>query len=386
MIIINEFRTIVSRYSIVLVLLGGIFVYGVLYNYMYAPNLIREAPVVVVNQSESQLSREYIRLLDATSQVSVIASDIGFPEACDYMKTGTAVGMIYIPFDFANRIACGEQSVFVSYETTKSFLLYMALEEALSGTLLSLDKRCCDDMLPFLPAEDVTNMMAVQPITVVGTPLYNITEGYGTYLIPSVLIVIVFQTLMMVIGMLSGDERDTNSIVRFVDRKISFGCMTRIVIGKTYVYCMLYAVFLLFLLGWMPLLFGLPSIGKTIDIIIVLVPFLLATCFLGLTVSIFFTDAEAPLLMIAFFSVGLIFLSGVSYPLELMPWYWNVFHFLLPVAPATLSYVQLNSMGATIDDIRVEYVALWIQCFVYFFTACWAYQYNIRKGVKRVIR
>ena len=35
----HEFRVICTRYSILLVLSGGIFVYGLLYNYMYAPNV-----------------------------------------------------------------------------------------------------------------------------------------------------------------------------------------------------------------------------------------------------------------------------------------------------------------------------------------------------------
>ena len=47
--------------------------------------------------------------------------------------------------------------------------------------------------------------------------------------------------------------------------------------------------------------------------------------------------------MIAFFSVGLIFLSGVSYPLELMPWYWRAAHYVFPAAPGTLAFVKVNS-------------------------------------------
>ena len=38
----HEFRVICTRYSILLVLSGGIFVYGLLYNYMYAPNVRSE--------------------------------------------------------------------------------------------------------------------------------------------------------------------------------------------------------------------------------------------------------------------------------------------------------------------------------------------------------
>ena len=53
----HEFRVMCTRYSILLVLSGGIFVYGLLYNYMYAPNVVRDAPVAVVDMSRTPLSR-----------------------------------------------------------------------------------------------------------------------------------------------------------------------------------------------------------------------------------------------------------------------------------------------------------------------------------------
>ena len=70
-VIHDEFKTIAGSYAILLVLMGGIFVYGLLYNYMYAPDLVRKVPVAVVDHSHSELSRHYVRLLDATPQVNV---------------------------------------------------------------------------------------------------------------------------------------------------------------------------------------------------------------------------------------------------------------------------------------------------------------------------
>lgn len=236
-------------------------------------------------------------------------------------------------------------------------------------------------MLVFLPQQDVQQLTMTKSADVVGTALYNYTEGYGTYLIPAVLVIIIFQTLLMVIGMVSGDERNTGSIRNFAVNGLSFGKMANIIIGKTFVYTMLYAVFSLFLLWLMPVVYQLPNIGNSFDIIAMLVPYLMATSFFGLAASVFFTDSEAPLLMIAFFSVGLIFLSGVSYPLELMPWYWRMAHFIFPAAPGALAFVKLNSMGATMAEIHVEYITLWVQCIVYFVLACLAYRYNIRKAM-----
>lgn len=376
-IIRTEFKTIAGSFAIVLVLMGGIFMYGLLYNYMYAPDLVRNVPVVVVDNSKTALSREYIRLLNATPQVDVIATGEDNVQAKELMKMDEAAGILYLPYDFTDRVSRGDESVFIMYETTSAFLYYLAMQEASASSMLALNDRFRPEMLVFLPSEDAAQLASVQPINVVGTALYNYTEGYGTYLIPAVLIVIMFQTLLMVIGMVSGDERQFRSLRNYPP---SLGQAMRLVTGKTFVYMLLYAVFSLFLLGLIPLIFDLPDIGNVWNIIMLLIPFLMATSFFGLTASLFFTDSDAPLLMIAFFSVGLIFLSGVSYPLELMPWYWKLSHYLIPAAPATLAYVKLNSMGASMAGIHTEYITLWIQCAVYFVLACLVYRYNIRKS------
>ena len=383
-IIREEFKTIAGSFAILLVLMGGIFMYGLLYNYMYAPDLVRKVPVAVVDRSHSELSRKYVRLLNATPQVNIVTTSVEYPEARDMMKQDLVAGILYLPEDFEDRVGRGEQSIFIVYESTSAFLYYLALQEASASSMLALNDDYRPEMLVFLPSQSAAKLSAAQAVNVVGTTLYNPTKGYGTYLIPAVLIVIMFQTLLMVIGMVSGDERHSGSIVRLAGTPVnlSFGQMAQVVIGKTFVYGILYAVFALFLLGLIPYMFGLPDIGHPLYIIMLMIPFLMATSFFGLTASLFFTDGDAPLLMIAFFSVGLIFLSGVSYPLELMPWYWKLSHFLIPAAPATLAYVKLNSMGASMAEIHTEYVTLWGQCAVYFVLACWAYRYNIRKSFR----
>ena len=112
-IIRHEWHAIATNPAILLVLAGGIFLYGLLYNYMYAPNLVRKAPVAVVDLSHSALSREYIRLLDATPQTAVYGQTPNILEARQWMKQGDVAGILYLPADFEARVARGETSVFV---------------------------------------------------------------------------------------------------------------------------------------------------------------------------------------------------------------------------------------------------------------------------------
>lgn len=373
-IIRREFLAISTSYAVLLVLIGGIFVYGLLYNYMYAPNIVTDVPVAVVDNSHSELSRNYIRWLDATPQVEVYNQAVDFPEAREWMKEGKVQGILYLPNDFENRVFRGDKTTFSLYATTDAFLYFEALQKASANVMLAINDKYRPDGAVFLPPQGLIAVASAKPVNVEGTALYNYTQGYGSYLIPAVMMIIIFQTLLMVIGMVTGDEYTTKGIRAYIPFGRSYGTAFRIVIGKTAVYCSLYAVFSFFLLGLLPHLFSIPNIGNGLYIVQLMIPYLLATSFLGLAASRYFTDSEAPLLMIAFFSVGLIFLSGVSYPLELMPWYWRAVHYILPAAPGTLAFVKLNSMGASMADIRPEYITLWIQVLVYLLLSIWVYQ------------
>lgn len=368
-IIVRELRAISTSYAILLVLAGGIFAYGLLYNYMYAPNLVTDAPIAVVDQSHSSLSRQYVRWLEATPQVHVAARTPDFHEARQWMRQGSVQGILYLPPDFEDFVFRGEEAVFILVGTTDAFLYFEAFQKATTGTMLAINDAYRSVGAAFLPPQGLIAVSLAKPVDIAGTALYNVTEGYGSYLIPAVMMVIIFQTLLMVIAMLTGKEHEEGGIRAYHPFGRTWAVAARIVVGKAVVYHALYAVFSLFLLGLLPHFFSIPNIGSGLYIIYLMIPYLLATSFFGLAASRYFTDSEAPLVMIAFFSVGLIFLSGVSYPLELMPRYWQAVHYLLPAAPGTLAFVKLNSMGASMADIRTEYITLWLQVIVYFFLA-----------------
>jgi len=202
----HEFRVMCTRYSILLVLSGGIFVYGLLYNYMYAPNVVRDAPVAVVDMSRTPLSRSYIRLLDATPQARVLTNNADLPAAKELMKYDEVVGIVYIPADFDARVGRGEEAIYIMYSTTTAFLYFASMQEASAGAMLAVNDDVRPEQVVFLPQDDIQSVVQTRSVDVVGTALYNYTDGYGTYLIPAVLMVVIFQTLIFVI-------RDRKSVV-----------------------------------------------------------------------------------------------------------------------------------------------------------------------------
>ena len=72
-ICINEFRSIFSDSGAILFFLVVPFVYPFLYSALYGNEGIREAPLEVVDYNQSSLSREFIRRVDASPDVRIIA-------------------------------------------------------------------------------------------------------------------------------------------------------------------------------------------------------------------------------------------------------------------------------------------------------------------------
>lgn len=212
-VIFREWRSISTNAAILLVLMGGIFAYGLLYNLMYAPNLVRKTPVAIVDNSHSALSREYIRLLNATPQASVYALTPNYLEAKEWLKQSKVDGILYLPADFDTRVGRGEQSVFTVYASTDAFLNFKNLQEASSRVMLAVNDAHRAEGAVFLPPQGLLAVASSAPVNVSGTALYNYTEGYGSYLIPAVMIVIIFQTLLMVIGMVTGEEYPKGKMV-----------------------------------------------------------------------------------------------------------------------------------------------------------------------------
>ena len=375
-IISDEFKAIGTNIPILIVLVLGNIGYGFLYNLLYNKNLYREAPIAVVDMSQSDLSRHFIDYIDATQEVKTVAKTQNFDEAKMMLIEREIVGFLYIPQELKTEIMRGNQVQCVVYGSTLSFLDYLNIYEAVNFAALNINSELLPQMVESLNMIDVLFLANDKTVNIVNEPLYNSSEGYGTYLIPPVMVIIIFQTLMLTVAMRCGGEKTT----RLQDYKTtSLGGSIKIVLGKAFTNVMIYSVFAVFFLGLLPLVFHLPHLGDSLDIIIMMIPYLFASVFFCLSLSPFYTDGDMPLFIIVFMSVPLVFLSGISYPLELMPWHWKIFHYLIPVAPATLAFVKLDCMGGDLSNIRPELINLWLQCIAYFIIAVFARKFAKNK-------
>lgn len=373
-VIYDEFKSIGTNISVLIVLILGNVGYGFLYNLLYNTNVYRNAPIAVVDMSQSDISRHLIDYIDATQQVEVSLKTQNYDEARQMLIERKIVGFLYIPSELKEQLMRGNQAKCIIYGSTLSFLDYLNISEAVNYATLEINSELLPEMLKTINMIDLMFLVNGKAVNIVAEPLYNNSEGYGTYLIPPVLMLIIFQTMMIVISM------NETSLVKRSFRHVSMSPYI-FVFAKALSYFLIYLIFSIFFLIFLPLLFDLPHLSNFFNIITLMIPYLFANVFFCLIFTLLFKDADSPLFFIVFMSVPLVFLSGISYPLELMPWHWKIFHYIIPSAPATMAFVKLNCMGADMNNITSEMINLWLQCIGYYIIAA-----TIRvKDSKRII-
>lgn len=349
--------------------------YPILYAWLYNNETVHEVPVAVVDHSHSQLSRKFIRQFDASPNVKVAAYSNSIEEAKPLIGKQEARGIIYFPSDFASNLNTGKQAHVSIYCDMSIMLYYKAIYQTATEISLGIGEQIQKKGGMGMTERD--DEITIQPLAYEDVPIFNPSGGYAAFILPGVLILILHQTLLLGIGMAAGTARENNRYRDLVPVSRHYNGVFRIVLGKSLCYFMVYAVMGAFVTLCIPRMFNLVQLVQMDDYIGLMVPFLLSTIFFGMMISCVVRYRENVMLIIVFTSVPLLFLSGISWPQSNIPGAWRAIAALFPSTFGIRGFVRLNTMGATLADIRFEYQALWIQTTIYFFATCAVYRYQI---------
>ena len=381
-ICINEFRSIFSDSGAILFFLVVPFVYPFLYSALYGNEGIREAPLVVVDYNQSSLSREFIRRVDASPDVRIIAQPSNESEAYQAIAQEQAYGILIIPKDFNKNLAQGVQATIDLHTTFAATLYYKAYSLATTEVALSMGREI--ERARNYGASAEASRISVRPIDSEWIAPYNPQSGFQGFLLPGVLVLIIQQTLLLGISMVAGTQREKGSLV---GPRLQIGghqaSIMRMLLGKSLCYFITYAASSLFVLVIAPRIFGLPQLTNITSYFALLVPMLLAMIFFAFFWSLITRHREQSMILWVFTSVPFLFLSGLSWPWSAIPAPLKALAYLLPSTPGIQAFISINSMGAQIHEVLPQYAALWIQALVYFLLASLTYAYMLRRQEKR---
>jgi ABC-2 type transport system permease protein len=357
----HEARTILADRGALMILVLGALGYAFFYPIPYLNQVVRSVPVVVVDPDGTALSRRLTRMVDATEAVRVDAVVTTPAEAERRVRRGEAHGVLSIPAGFERDVLRGEPVVVGAFGDASYFLLYSQVASTLARSVGTLSAGVEVRRMEATGVPRSTALQRWRPLPLVLRPLYNPVGGYGTYVVPAVLVIVLQQTLLIGIGLLAGTARE-----RGVNEGRLLGASRlELVLGKAGVYVALYLGHALLYLTMVYRVFGFPRQAHPVVALLFLVPFLLAVTFLGLAVSAWFRERESAIQVLLFTSLPAVFISGFSWPPEAMPRWVRGLALLLPSTTSISGFLRLNQMGAGFAQVRGAWLTLWALAAVY---------------------
>ncbi|MDR3060608.1 MAG: ABC transporter permease, partial [Dysgonamonadaceae bacterium] len=333
--------------------------YGIIYN----PETVHEVPMIVVDQSGSSFSREFIRKMDASPEVKVISFAANMDEAIQMTDKKEGYGILFIPADFSKNLHTGRKTEVKLFCDMSSLLHYKAFLLTATEVSLIMGKKIMLNETPL--ASSKMEEIKTNPVTYESIALYNPQNGFATFLLPAILALVIQQTLLLGVGMLAGTRRSSRHPELIPPPS---GIIT-VVLGRALAYLSIYIVVGFWAFVVVPHLFKLPQITNIQTITTFIIPYLLACIFFAMTISSFIKSREIPMMIFVFTSLPLLFISGISWPGSSVPVFWEWISCLFPSTFGIRGFIKINSAGANLHLVSFEYIILWIQVFIFMFAA-----------------
>ena len=339
-------------------------IYAVLYPQPYLNEALRKVPIAVVDQDRTQTSRELARLVDATPDVSVAEVLPDVPTAQREVYARSIFGILLIPRHFERELMHGRASPIALYADASYFLMYQRMNGAVTAVSRTLGTNFEIARLVNLGVDPPVAAAATDPMPFIPVPLFNPQGGYATYILPAALVLILQQTLLIGVGLLGTIPGRAVTVAGTGEgrRRLSDLVFDSVetVSGKLLAYLLVEALIVSTYLIGLPYLYGLPRLGSVATILAFALPFTLAVGALGLVVAAIFRKPLAVQLVFAAIGLPFFFLAGFAWPAEAMPVAVRWLARLLPSTLAIDGLVDVAQLGASLSDVRGEFLGLWL--------------------------
>ena len=203
-------------------------------------------------------------------------------------------------------------------------------------------------------------------------------QGFASFIMPGIVVLIIQQSLILGITMLCGTSKDRRRRNNGIDPLMLPVSASSTVIGRTLCYVTIYLPLCLYVLHFVQVFFHFPHIGSVLDYMLFILPMLLASAFLAQSVQWMLSERESAFIVVVFTSVAFLFLSGLTWPRYAMS---EVFRWLGNLVPATWGmegFIRMNSNGSPLYLQSTPYLWLWGLTVVYFITAVLATRADMR--------
>jgi ABC-2 type transport system permease protein len=322
-------------------------------------------PVAIVNQDAgyrnstiaSQTFTSVLQQINDRTSMLKLTSSASIADLKSSIQDGTIEGGIVIPSNFTTSLLSGKQGTLIIVTDQSNPQISATIQALLSGVFSEMGTMVAQHNVQLLsPMVNATNSLAiVQPYRVQTQGVVHASSNYFEFVAPGIMAMTVMMSVMTGLPGAISQEKEVGTMDGMMVAPIN---RLSIILGKTLAQTargLLQGVIILALAIWLfgvtiegsiPLVFGLLLLG------------VFSFVGLGIVLTSFAKDQQTATMLMTTLIFPMMFLSGVFFPIQQMPWYMQDISKVLPLTYATTALRKVMVLGAGIPAITTELTIL----------------------------
>ena len=192
-----EFSAIFRDGGAMLILVFATMIYTVIYSVAYGREVVTDVVIGVVDDDRTQSSRRLIDGLSSGPNTRVGYEPISINDAEDMFYHNDIYGVVYIPQGYEREQLSGRQADVGVVLDGSHLLLYRQVLEQAAADILTRGAEVEVQRLMAAGVNGAAIKGVVEPVVYESHILYNPSLGYGSFVMPSILVVIIQQTMLL---------------------------------------------------------------------------------------------------------------------------------------------------------------------------------------------
>jgi ABC-2 type transport system permease protein len=350
-----------NRLGLVLLILMPLFMM-VMVGFIYPSNgTVNNLQVGLVNEDSgfnniTLPSQSFIMSLQAINNQThmlILSNVSSVGDIRDMVQKGDLEGGIIIPSNFSTSIMTGQQGtlIIVSDESNPQ----------ISATIQGVLKTVFDEMGTAIAQQKVallnaTNTLAVvKPFNVQTQGIVSGNPSYFDFIAPGIMAMTVMMSVMTGLPVAISQEKEIGTMDGMMVAPIN---RLSIILGKTLGQTargLIQGIIILILAVG---LFGVAIQGSILLVFALLLLGVFSFVGLGIVITSFTKDQETAQMLMMTLMFPMMFLSGVFFPIQQMPWYMQDISKILPLTYASDALRRVMVLGAGIPAISTDLIVL----------------------------
>lgn len=360
----RELHLISSNTCLILLVIAAPIGYPFFYNSIYMNKFERDVPITIIDFDKSEMSRSFIRDLDAHELLKVSCTSQSVEEAYEQLQMLHTMGIIIIPSGFeAQQKRMRQAKIHTAINNTR-FMVASDITRAI-GDIISMGgyKTIMQTFQKAGFSTDQACQMA-EPIHPIVNNCFNFTESYGDSMIAALFIVILQQSLLIGIALSIAAEWEDKTVCDLF-KKAGYSPFN-LFWGKGLFYFLLYACYAVFFFTFHTEFYKVPFSGSFSALTVLFLLLFPSMVLMGLLFGSFFKTRLMALIVFMVTAYPVFLVSGYAWPFQSIPQSLIYVAQLLPSTPFYSAYVVCTKMGGTINDIIPQILQMVLLFCIYY--------------------